>query len=238
MIQQQRRVVAVLGTLLIAAISFVASQIHSPAQMQHEPPVPSVQGVQASSALDVLKDLPVKGRAPKTGYSRSQFGAGWQDMGNCNMRNVILGRDLQNVVTVSDADCNVVTGTLHDPYTNKDISFVRGVATSDDVQIDHVVALSDAWQKGAQQLSEEQRILLANDPLNLLAVEGQANNKKGDSDAASWLPPNKSYRCQYIARQVAVKQKYTLWVTQAEHDAMSKILSGCPEQMLPIVKGP
>jgi len=238
MVERRRRVAAVFGTLLVIAASFVASQMHSPTQAQNEQPTSNVQGVQTSVALDALKTLPIKGRAPKTGYSRSQFGAGRQDMGNCNMRNVILGRDLRNVVTVSDADCNVVTGVLHDPYTEKDISFVRGASTSDDVQIDHVVALSDAWQKGAQQLSSEQRIFLANDPLNLLAVEGQANNKKGDSDAASWLPPNKSYRCQYIARQIAVKQKYILWVTQAEHDAMNKVLSGCPDQVLPVVKNP
>lgn len=238
MIERRRRVVAVFGTLLAVVVSFVASQMHPPAPVQNELPSTSVQGINTSPALDALKELPIKGRAPKTGYSRSQFGVGWQNAGNCNMRNVILGRDLQNVVTVSDTDCTVVTGTLHDPYTDKDISFVRGADTSDDIQIDHVVALSDAWQKGAQQIGEEQRVLLANDPLNLLAVEGQANNKKGDSDAASWLPPNKSYRCQYIARQIAVKQKYTLWVTQAEHDAMHKVLSGCPDQMLPIVKNP
>jgi hypothetical protein len=98
-----------------------------------------------------------------------------------------------------------------------------------------VVALSDAWQKGAQQLTVEQRYQLANDPLNLLAVDGQANNNKSDADAATWLPPNKNYRCQYIARQIAVKQKYTLWVTTAEHDAMLRVLQGCPDQVLPIV---
>lgn len=238
MIERRRRTAAVLGTALVLIISFIASQIHSTVPVQRDQLPSHVQGTKTTSlALDVLKGIPVKGRAPKTGYSRSQFGAGWQDAGNCNMRNIILGRDLQNVVTISDTDCNVVSGTLHDPYTAKTISFMRGADTSDDIQIDHVVALSDAWQKGAQQLSEDQRVLLANDPLNLLAVEGQANNKKGDSDAASWLPPNKSYRCQYVARQIAVKQKYTLWVTQAEHDAMRGVLSGCPGQVLPIVKG-
>jgi hypothetical protein len=106
---------------------------------------------------------------------------------------------------------------------------------SSKVQIDHVVALSDAWQKGAQQLTSEQRYQLANDPLELLAVDGQANTQKSDGDAATWLPPNKPYRCAYVARQVAVKQKYQLWITAAEHDAMQRVLSSCPSQLLPVV---
>ena len=95
------------------------------------------------------------------------------------------------------------------------------------MQIDHVVALSDAWQKGAQQLTAEQRVQLANDPLNLLAVDGPANQAKSDADAATWLPPHKPFHCQYVARQVAVKRKYQLWVTEAEKEAMIRILLSC-----------
>jgi hypothetical protein len=97
-----------------------------------------------------------------------------------------------------------------------------------EVQIDHVVALSDAWQKGAQKLSLATRTALANDPLNLLAVKGRLNSQKGDGDAATWLPPLKSYRCAYVARQVAVKAKYSLWVTVAEKAAIKGILDKCP----------
>ena len=182
----------------------------------------------ARSALDALA---VKGRAPKTGYARTQFGDGWQTIGSCDTRNMILRRDMTNAVV--DASCKVMSGTLADPYTGKTINFVRSKDTSAAVQIDHVVALSNAWQTGAQQLSSEQRIALANDPLELLAVDGAANQAKGDGDAATWLPPNKPFRCQYIARQIAVKAKYTLWVTQAEKDAMDRVLSACPEQALP-----
>ncbi|MFC7657082.1 HNH endonuclease family protein [Pseudonocardia benzenivorans] len=127
----------------------------------------------------------------------------------------------------------MLTGSLHDPYTGKNISFVRGQGTSEAVQIDHVVALSDAWQKGAQQLDPATRTLLGNDPLNLLAVDGPTNQSKGDGDAATWLPPTKSYRCDYVARQVAVKQKYGLWVTAAERDAIAGVLAGCPGEPLP-----
>jgi hypothetical protein len=102
------------------------------------------------------------------------------------------------------------------------------------VQIDHVVALSDAWQKGAQAIEFSDRVVFANDPLNLLAVDGPANQKKGDSDAASWLPSNRQFRCQYVARQIAVKQKYSLWVTEAEKAAMKRVLNGCGEQRLPV----
>lgn len=184
-------------------------------------------GTQATEALETLT---VKGRAPKTNYSRSMFGSGWREQGSCDTRNIILARDME---TVSIENCKVYSGVLDDPYTGKKIFFTRGPETSDDVQIDHVVALSDAWQKGAQQLSQGVREDLANDPLELLAVEGQANQDKSDSDAASWLPPNKSYRCRYVARQIAVKQKYNLWVTKAEKQTMWRVLSGCPGQVLP-----
>lgn len=182
-------------------------------------------------AETALATLPVKGRAAKTGYTRAQFGNGWASVAGCSTREIILKRDLTGT-TINDK-CQVLTGTLNDPYTGKMIQFVRGVQTSAAVQIDHVVALSNAWQTGAQALSEAVRKQLANDPLELLAVDGPANQQKGDGDAATWLPSNKSFRCQYVARQVAVKVKYGLWVTQAEHDAMARILANCPGEPLP-----
>jgi len=203
--------------------------------------VPPALGAEPASDLagNTLEILAVKGRAPKTGYKRTQFGNGWADMGNCDMRNVILARDLINLKLRSETDCTVESGTLvYDPYTAKTIEFKRGADTSSAIQIEHIVALSDAWQKGAQQLTPEQREQLANDPLELIAVDGPTNNAKGDGDAATWLPPNKDYRCPYIARQIAIKKKYTLWVTTAERDAMRRVLATCPEQKLPEVNAP
>ncbi len=193
------------------------------------------------SAVTVLESLPVKGRAAKTGYNRkTKFGTAWKDVDHngCDTRNDILKRDLTDVKFKSGTkECVVRSGTLADPYTGTSIKFVKGNKTSSAVQIDHVVALSDAWQKGAQQLSQESRVQLANDPYNLLAVDGTANKQKSDSDAASWLPSNKSFRCEYVARQIGVKAKYSLWVTQAEHDAMSDVLSSCPTQTVPAEDG-
>lgn len=197
---------------------------------------PSVVGpTQAStlegSAIVKLATIPIKGRASKTGYERTEFGNGWDSKGGCDMRNIVLNRDMRQVA-VSEG-CKVISGVLDDPYTGKQIEFRKGPTTSADVQIDHVVALSDAWQKGAQLLDKSTRIALANDPLELLAVDGKANQDKGDSDAATWLPPNKAFRCQYVARQIAVKVKYFLWMTRAEHDTVQAILERCPGQTLP-----
>lgn len=175
--------------------------------------------------VTLLNQLPVKGRAPKTDYRRTQFGDGWALIGGCDMRNIILARDLKQPII--GTNCKVTAGELNDPYTGKLIHFERGTDTSDDVQIDHVVALSNAWQTGAQQISAAKREALANDPLELLAVEGQANQDKGDGDAATWLPSNKAFRCQYVARQVAVKKKYQLWVTPAEKEAIHRVLDAC-----------
>lgn len=150
----------------------------------------------------------------------------------CDLREYILSRDLTRVTRKSYNWCFVATGVLHDPYTGKTINFVRGVKTSTAVQIDHVVPLSNAWETGAQNLSVASRYSIANDPLNLLAVDGPTNEAKGDSDAASYLP-RPAYRCKYVARQLAVKRKYHLWVTSSEKTSMVAVLSACPGQKLP-----
>ena len=196
---------------------------------QSEQAAPKKKG----QALKALAKLPIKGRAPKTGYTREMFASDWQTSNGCDMRNRILSRDLVQIGYRSGSSCIVETGVLSDPFTGQVIAFQRGIRTSLDVQIDHVVSLSDAWQKGAQQLSSGQRFTFYNDPLNLLAVWGPANSQKSDSDAASWLPFNKGFRCSFVARQIAVKGKYALWVTQDEHDAMNRVLSSCPKQDLP-----
>ena len=183
----------------------------------------------------VLAGLLTKGRAPKTGYARDRFGPEWTDdnqdpLGHngCDTRNDILRRDLRQVTLKPDTHgCLVLSGVLDDPYTGATIRFVRGVGSSNAVQVDHVVALSDAWQKGAQQWTDDRRRDFANDPLELLAVDGPSNEAKGDGDAATWLPPNKTYRCSYVTRQIEIKAKYRLWVTAAERGAMATILDSC-----------
>ena len=196
------------------------------------PPSSSVaQSAAPGTALELLDSIAVKGKSPRTGYDRTEkFGSAWIDVdrNGCDTRNDILARDLTQIVFGDD--CRVLSGVIDDPYTGEAISFLRGNDTSALVQIDHVVALSNAWQTGAQQISEESRIELANDPLNLLAVDGASNSQKGDGDTATWLPKNTSFRCEYVARQISVKARYSLWVTAAEHDAMVRVLARCPDQ--------
>ena len=183
-------------------------------------------------ALAALNNLEVKGRAPKTGYARSQF-PHWSDpdRNGCDARNDTLKRDLTNVTyKVGTRDCKVIAGQLLDPFSGKVITFST---TKVVIDIDHVVALSNAWQTGAAYFDKSKRTQIANDPLNLLAVDSKLNRQKGDGDAATWLPPSKAFRCEYVARQVAVKAKYGLWVTQPEKVAIDKILSTCVGQKLP-----
>lgn len=211
------------GTLIVLAI-IITSILLRPESYHTAPasPVDSQQVGQSSAELDTLT---VKGRASKTGYTRSQYGSGWRTTDGCDTRNIILHRDLETDVV--DKKCHVTSGVLQDPYTGTTIQFQRGSRSSQAVQIDHVVALSNAWQTGAQQLSRAMREDFANDPLNLLAVDGPANQQKSDGDAATWLPSNKPYRCRYVERQITIKQKYKLWVTTAEKAAMTRILGSC-----------
>lgn len=188
-----------------------------------------------SIALQRLEALPIKGKAPMTGYDRSQFGPAWKDVdrNGCDTRNDILRRDLRATeLKPGTKGCVVASGTLDDPYTGKQIDFVRGPQSAK-VQIDHVVALGNVWVSGGQRLNPEQKAAIANDPLNLLAVDGPANMQKSDKDASGWLPKNKAFRCSYVARQIAVKGKYGLSVTPAEKRAMARVLGSCPGQGVP-----
>ena len=180
----------------------------------------------APLAKDILEKLAVKGRAPKTGYSREKFYNGWPTVDGCNLRQRIIKREFGDTAVLDG--CNVMAGEFDEPYTGVHMVFKTHDEISKGIQIDHVVALSDAWQKGAQYFDADIRYNIATDPLNLLAVEADANEKKSDGDAATWLPSNKKFRCQYVARQVSVKYKYGMWVTEAEKTAISNVLSNCP----------
>lgn len=192
--------------------------------------LPTQAHADLSTDLKLVNSLPVKGRAPKTGYNRAQFGSPWQDVdrNGCDTRNDILKRDLQAIVYRSGTNnCIILSGSIIDPYSGENINFTRGVVSSLELQIDHIVSLSNAWQTGASKLTLAQRTALANDPLNLLAVKGDLNSIKSDSDAASWLPPLKSYRCTYVGKQLVVKKKYHLWLTPSEKSSMLKVIKGC-----------
>lgn len=188
----------------------------------------SVDPKDSTLAINILETLPIKGRAPKTGYKRAEFYDTWPTVDGCNLRQRIIKREVGDSAKLDG--CDVIAGTFVEPYTGETREYKTKAEFSKNIQIDHIVALSDAWQKGAQQLTKEKRYELATDPLNLLAADGPANQQKSDGDAATWLPKNKAFRCQYVARQVSVKKKYTLWVTQAEHDAIARVLSACPDE--------
>lgn len=184
----------------------------------------------APLAVNILEQLEIKGRAPKTGYNREEFYKSWPTIEGCSLRQRIIRREIGESATLDADKCTVVAGEFDEPYTGSHLVFHTKAEFSKGIQIDHVVALSDAWQKGAQYKTAEERYNLATDPLNLLAVDASVNQGKSDGDAATWLPPNKAFRCQYVARQVSVKHKYSLWVTQAEHDAIAHVLEACPNE--------
>lgn len=180
-----------------------------------------------------LAGLPVKGWDRTQDFQRWRFGKAWSDevdvefgRNGCNTRDDILRRDLTNLV-VRPGTCYAQTGILHDPYTGAGIDFVRGPDTSNTIEIDHVVSLADAWYKGAGTWDPQRRLDFANDPRNLLAVSPKANFDKAFRDAASWLPPNAAFRCDFVARQVDVKTAYGLWVSAKEKAAMADVLARC-----------
>ncbi|MEW2520295.1 HNH endonuclease family protein [Actinacidiphila alni] len=183
-------------------------------------------------ARDLIAKVAVKGRGPKTGYARDEFGSAWTDSAKdvplahngCDTRNDLLKRDGDDVHYRSGSKCVVSTMTFHDPYTDKTIHWTKTKATT--VQIDHVMPLSYDWQMGAAHWSKDKRTDIANDPLNLLPADGPSNSSKGDSGPASWLPPSKQIRCSYVVRFAQVSLKYDLPVTAPDKKMMLSLCGG------------
>ena len=229
------RAPAVIPTLigLLALAVAVALWLHwrdRPHELSAAPPAATSD---YDDARAQLKELSVKGWDRMTDFSRYRFGEPWSDDVNvefghngCNTRDDILRRDLTGLA-VRPGTCYAQSGVLSDPYTGESIAFVRGPDTSEAVQIDHLVSLSDAWYKGAREWDEQHLRDFANDPRNLLAVGAKANFDKAFRDANAWLPPNRAFRCEFVARQVAVKAAYRLWVSANEKRAMAAVLDHC-----------
>lgn len=225
-----RRIVALLTLAGGVVFWLIVNPASYEPEVVYQAPSPENSDASALLATEVLSRLEIKGRAPKTDYARTQFYDGWPNMEDgCNLRQKILRRDLGDSARLDG--CNVIGGEYTEPYTGEHLVYTAREQISKGLQIDHIVALGDAWQKGARELEQAVRFQIATDPLNLVAVDSSANQKKSDGDAATWLPSNKAFRCEYVARQVSVKFKYHLWVTQAEHDAINNVLRNCPNQL-------
>jgi hypothetical protein len=246
--KSRRRILAVvLAILVIAAVAGVLFwQERSTRQSSGPSPTwraePTSTGATSNQpaptarydvARQQLKQLEVRGWDRTSDFKRYQFGKAWSDdvdvefgRNGCNTRDDILRRDLQNLV-VRRGTCYAQSGTLVDPYSGVTIDFVRSPDTSKAIEIDHVVALADAWYKGARSWDPQRRLDFANDPRNLLAVSPKANFDKAFRDAASWLPPNEAFRCDFVARQIEVKAAYGLWLSAKEKKAMESVLSRC-----------
>lgn len=220
---------AILGIVwVVASFSFLIYGVTHSSDVGK--PVGDMVGtnVVSDGTLSDLNNLTVSDTpTPPEKYNRvEQFGPAWKDVDHngCDTRNDILGRDL--IVKGMRNACVVTAGQLADPYSGKRIDFRKKEASK--VQIDHVVALENAWQSGAYNLSQEDREALTNDPDNLLAVNGHDNMAKGSKSADQWMPPNSAYACTYASKQVQIKNRYALTVTSSEKQALADALATCP----------
>ena len=221
----------------VALAVFVAYQVTQdagrPSEYVAQADIPTVApGV---DVLDGIAEIPDRVRGYD--YRRDAFGEAWTDDttapgGNngCDTRNDILDRDLidKTYVAISRCPDAVATGVLRDPYTNATVAFTRGEQTGAEVQIDHLVPLALAWDLGARHWSDEMRVRFANDPANLIAVAGEANQDKGDKQPALWMPPNQAFHCQYAMQFIAVLRGYRLPVDAASAEVLEDAAQTCP----------
>ncbi|KZS58179.1 hypothetical protein A4G26_14700 [Mycobacterium kansasii] len=224
---------AALLALVVAYQTLGSSAARHAEQFAARADVPTVQpGTDVLAGVAVLPQ-----RTHRYDYRRAAFGDAWDDDNDapgghngCDTRDDILNRDLVDKTYVPTKRCPnaVATGTLHDPYTNTTIAFQRGAKVGESVQIDHIVPLSYAWDMGAYDWPAPERLRFANDPANLLAVQGQANQDKGDSPPAQWMPPNAAFACQYGMQFIAVLRGYSLPVDQASAGVLRNAAATCP----------
>jgi len=223
--------VAVIVAVLVAYQTLESSAAKH-AEIAARAGVPTVQrGTDVLAGVAVLPQ-----RLHRYDYRRAAFGGPWDDNNDaplghngCDTRDDILNRDLFDKTYVSVKRCPsaVATGTLHDPYTSKTIAFQRGAKVGESVQIDHIVPLAYAWDMGAYGWPDPERLRFANDPANLLAVDGQANQDKADSPPAQWMPPNTEFACQYAMQFIAVLRGYRLPVDQASTGTLRQAAATC-----------
>lgn len=190
-------------------------------------PEPGWDPLAALGSLTVIEDGI---SLAQTSYDRDHFGQRWADVdrNGCDTRNDTLRRDLDDlVVREGTQGCVAQSGILVDPYTGGEFVFERGSAHAGELHVDHIVALADAWHKGAEAWTEEERTWFANDPMNLVVTFGQVNQSKGASDASSWVPPDESAWCGFAIHVVWVKQEYELAVTTDEGAALERLLRTC-----------
>jgi hypothetical protein len=226
-------VVAIL-TVLVAYQVVVTSAGNRYREFAAQADVPTVQ-----PGVDVLAGITVVPlRIRRYDYRRAAFGEAWTDDNDapgghngCDTRDDILNRDLVDKTYVSIKRCPdaVATGILHDPYTNATIDFRRGAKVGEAVQIDHIAPLAYGWDMGAYGWTDEMRVRFANDPANLLAVAGQANQDKGDKEPALWMPPNAAFHCQYAMQFIAVLRGYGLPVDAPSAAVLRDAANTCPK---------
>lgn len=232
-----RKVLLWLVALAVLAV-VVAYQTTSTAEQRGREVLAHAGQPTVASGTDVLAGIAIVGeRTRRHDYRRSVFGEAWDDNNDapgghngCDTRNDILNRDLADITHVSTKRCPdaVATGTLHDPYTNATVAFTRGAKVGEAVQIDHIVPLAYAWDMGAAGWPSATRLRFANDPANLLAVAGRANQDKGDAQPALWMPPNTAFGCQYAMAYLAVLRGYALRLDQPSADVLRRAAASCP----------
>ncbi len=224
--------------LLLATVLAVVVAVQTVVSAQRSAFVAAADTPTVAPGVDVLAGIPlVPLRIHGYDYRRAAFGDAWDDDNDapgghngCDTRNDILDRDLVDKTYVSIKRCPraVATGTLRDPYTNATVPFARGNQVGASVQIDHIVPLALAWDLGARDWSDELRLRFANDPANLLAVQGQANQNKGDTEPAGWMPPNEAFWCQYAVQFIEVLRGYQLPIDVASADRLRQAANTCP----------
>ena len=233
MSRKQTLWLAIAAMLAVVVAYQVTSTSHTPTEFIAEADIPTV--APGTDVLAGIAEIPARVRGHD--YRRDAFGESWTDEtsapgghNGCDTRNDILDRDLidKTYVAISRCPTAVATGTLRDPYTNATVPFLRGNQTGASVQIDHLVPLALAWDLGARNWTDDMRERFANDPANLLAVDGPTNQDKGDKEPSLWMPPNAAFHCQYAMQFIAVLRGYRLPVDAASAPVLRSAAATCP----------
>lgn len=147
----------------------------------------------------------------------------WSDLdGDCmNTRHEMLKAQADGPIKLSPDGCYVSTGLWNDPFSGK--AYTR----ASDLDVDHVIPLKWAHEHGGANWTADRKEEFANDPNNLLVVDDGLNQEKGAKGPSEWMPPNHSYRCDYLGMWKKILSKYELAMRADEKRIFYKQLEAC-----------
>ncbi len=236
------------GTIVLAVVGCGGGpQVEEPPETRPTPtPLPTVRITPTARVTPVataptspgpqltIAVAPIPSDIPD--YDRGEWSHWSDDDGDCQdaRQEALIAESETPVQYTTDDRCRVASGSWEGPHTGEVFT------NPGDLDVDHMVPLANAHRSGGWAWSKDKKRQYANDLSydgHLIAVKVSANRAKGSSGPEDWKPPEHAYWCRYALDWITIKNAWDLTATEAEADALEKMLGTCePSRSLAVVR--